>query len=336
MRKARGEFGRCTAIAACAAVAAGACGLGWTGERSGGAANLPTAAAGPYHRVPFDFDSPINEPYVLDDRAFSLEQPTALPRAAGGVRVWFGRVDPVTGAAAIAYAELPGLHDLPAVGPVVVLEATEPWERGRVTAPSVVDLGGGALALFYEGGAPDEPAIGRADSDDGGATWRKWAGNPVVAGVRAPGVAQLDGRWWLYAVEPGGRAIVRADSDDGLQWTPAERPAIEPRPGVDGAFDAYAVTDPHPLVRRTAAGRAVHGLFFAGADRPGEDGRVAIGYAGSFDADTWERFAGADPVLRSFGPPAAAPAAVVDGTSGILLFEERSAGRGRIAAAIHP
>ncbi len=319
------------------AAAAGGCGLGLTDERSGGAENLPTAGAGPYGRVPFDFDSPISEPFVVAERFASITDPTAVAVDAG-FDLWFGyvHVDDAPGTSQIWYAQLPGLHDLLAVGPEPALVADADWEAGRVARPSVVDLGGGHLVLFYEGGDPNAPAIGRADSTDGGATWQKHANNPVLAGAGNPGVVHLDGDWQLYVERPGPSAIYRADSADGVDWALAEAPVLEPRRGNLAAFDRVLVTDPAPVVRVTTTGRVAYGLFYSGRDRTAETGKVQVGYAGSADTETWERFLGDEPVLIENEAPVRSPTALIGATGGVMFFSEVSAGRGKIAAAVHP
>jgi hypothetical protein len=323
-------------IVAAAALIAGACGLGLTDERSGGAENLPTSGAGPYERIEFDFDSPINEPYVIEDRNASFRDPSALARGDGGFRLWFSRTA-AGGVPEIWSAELPGLHDLPDVGPNLAFAATDAWEMGRVEAPDVIEQPDGSLIMFYEAGDPTAPAIGRADSSDGGATWQKHAANPVLDGAGDPAAVEIeDGDWQLYATRAGADGIYRADSADGVAWTFAPAPVIQARPSLDGAFDRFEVGDPFAIAGRSSAGRTVIGLFFNGADGPDEDSDVAVGYAGSFDGEVWDRFLGADATLLSRELPVEGPTVVLAPRSGTMFFHEVSTGRGKIAAATHP
>jgi len=328
---------RARALAAIMAVATG-CGLGLTEERSGGADNLPTLGAGPYRRLPSEFETPINEPFLIENLRESFEDPSALPRDDGGFRLWFGHLD-LSGpdpASQIWYAELAVLTDGAVVGPEPALAATELWEAGRVAAPHVLDLGGGQLVMFYEAGDPADPAIGRADSDDGGGSWRKFTGNPVVTGLGSPTAVVIDGSWWMFGTSPTQPGIFRADSADGLDWNLAVAPVLDARPEVEGAFDRFDVGDPFAVAFRSRADQVFYGLFFNGADGPNEDSDVAVGYAGSFDTETWDRFQGIEPVLITRELAVQGPTVVIEPTRGVMFFTEVSAGRGKIAAATHP
>jgi len=319
-------------------IAAAGCGLGITGEESGGAENLPTLGAGPYRRVQPVVETPADEPVVLGAIRSSFEDPSALARAGGGFRLWFGFTDlsAADPASEIWYAEIPSVHDVPSVGPEPAFAASDAWEQGRVAAPNVVDLGGGALALFYEAGDPADPAIGRADSDDDGRTWRKHPSNPVLTGAGSPTAVLLDGQWTLFATVPGVDGIYRADSDDGVAWELTPGPEIWPRPATDGAFDRFGLGDPFAVAFRSEADQIFYGVFFNGADGPNEDSDVAVGYAGSFDADRWLRYGGLEPVLITREVPVEGPTVVLEPTRATMFVSEVSAGRGKILAATHP
>jgi hypothetical protein len=318
---------------------AAGCGLGLFEETTGGGDNLPTAGAGPYEKVEFREDSPITEPVVLEERFASLRDPSALPRDDGGFLLWFtyAHADAEPGTSEIHAAELPSLHDLPDRGPQPAIAADAAWEAGRVAAPSVVALPGGALAMIYEAGPPDAPALGRADSDDGGRTWRKHPDNPVADGLSSPAIAlALDGAWVMIAMRAGADGLFRADSPDGVAWTLAPDPVVTARPDEREAFDRAGVADPHLVIAETAIGRTRYGVFFAGAAEEEEDAAIAVGYAGSFDGWSWQRLFGPDPVLAGNLPSEHAPTAILDGTRGVMFVHEISAGKGQIVAAEHP
>lgn len=309
------------------------CGMGLFDEESGGANNLPTQGAGPYGKPDVDFDTPANEPHVLIDNQASLTDPTALPRDDGGFRIWFARQDDDPGPSAeIWRAEIPSIFDLPDVDPVAAMVADQGWEEGHVTEPSIIDRGNGTLVMFYRGGA-SSPGIGRADSTDGGRTWQKHGGNPVITGATAPSVALLDGQWSLFFTRPGSPGIFRAESSDGLSWNEGTDPVISHRPDLIGAFDRGLVADPHVSARVTAAGQRHYGLFFRGEDTEGD---ASIGYAGSFDGIEWVRFFGPDPILTSLPPSEYGPAAVLGSSTGTLFFSEERQNRQRIGVAVHP
>lgn len=316
------------------------CGLGLI-EDERHAQRLPDQGAGPYGKLPRDRDTPADEPYVLTEFLVHLRDPAALRRDDGGYRLWFGREEARAGAAGeIWMAGLPDLTERPDEEPRPVLVPDQPWEAGWVGAPAVLALPDGTLAMFYQGGQ-EAPAVGRADSGDGGATWQKHAGNPILIGAAAPSAARLpgapDGGWVLYTTRPDRPGIFRADSTDGLAWTPRPDPVLLPRADQPGTFDHHAVSDPYVVVRRTDLGTLHFGMFFAGADQEGEDATISVGWAGSFDGLAWHRFASPDePVLDPEGTSEHAPAVLLGPEGGVMFFHEVGQGTQRIAVAIHP
>lgn len=318
------------AIVLTSCVLSSGCALGLFDEDGGGADNLPTQAVGPYGKPEIDFDTPADEPFVLADRFASLWNPAALARDDGGFRVWYGREeDDLTD---LWGFELPGVTELPDVPPALVLAADAAWEQGRITSPSIVDLGGGHLVMFYEGGL-DDPAIGRADSTDGGATWQKHSANPVLAGALEPGAGVLEGEWFLFYTRSDQPGIFLADSADGVAWTPRPDPVVTARPQLRFAFDAAAVFNPFPVIERTPAGQRHFGLYFNGED---VDGDVSIGYAGSLDGEVWHSFSDEDPILDAGSPSEHGPTVVRSPVRGVMFFSEARQGRQRIAVATHP
>ncbi len=224
------------------------------------------------------------------------------------------------------------MEDLPDVPPTPAMVADASWEVGRVAAPAVIEEGG-RLVMYYEGGAPDAPSIGRAESTDGGVSWQKEPGNPVLADAAEPTAVRVDGQWYLYVTRPGQPGIFRAQSADGLAFDLDPTPVLMPRPELADAFDPVAVSDPFVIAGRTAAGQLHWGMFFNGIDAGGD---AAIGYAGSFDGVAWERFGGPDPVLTDGNPSENGPAAVLESARGFLFFQQVGQQRQRIAVALHP
>lgn len=316
-----------------------ACGVGPFDDEPGGRDNLPTRAAGPYAKTEIDFDTPADEPYVLADVTAHLRDPAPLARDGGGVRLWFTRESPDDGSGEIWYAELPGVHAVPDVPPRPALAASEPWEEDFVGEPTVIDLGGGHLVLYYRGGT-SAPAIGRADSLDDGASWQKSAGNPLLTGARSPAAALLADATALYFVDPEAAGIQAALAGDGLAFARLPEPVIAPRPGLEDAFDALAVGDPFALVTATLDDtEPVHvGLFFTGTRPGGEPGSLvdAVGYAGSYDGVSFARFFGADAVLEAGPPSEGSPGVIRVAAGGVLFFHELRQNRFAVAAALHP
>lgn len=318
---------------------AAGCGLGPFDDAPGGRDNLPTRAAGPYDKTEIDFATPADEPYVLADPTAHIRDPSPLARAGGGFRVWFTRGDPDDGGAEVWYAELPDVHSVPDVPARLALAADAAWEEGFVGEPSVVDLGGGQLVLYYRGGL-EAPAIGRADSTDGGASWQKHGDNPVLDGAVSPAAARLVDATALYFMDPDAPGIHAAIAADGIAFTREPAPVVERRPALADAFDTRAVGEPFALVTATRdEAEPVHvGLFFTGTRPGGEPGTLidSIGYCGSYDGLSFDRFFGADPVLEP-GPPSDGGAGVISvAAGGVLFFHELAQTRYRIGAALHP
>src|SRR5690606_34868560 len=189
--------------------------------------------------------------YVLYESAANYRDPAPLPRDGGGIRVWFTRQEPGSQEAEIWYAELPGILELPDRAPEPALVAADPWEEGAVAEPSILDLGGGHLVMYYRGGAC-APAIGRADSLDGGSSWERHPQNPLLPDAASPAIARLPGgQLLLYHTVPGHRGIRVATSDDGVAFQQRGEPVVTPRPGLPEAFDPDALTDPFALVTPT-------------------------------------------------------------------------------------
>jgi hypothetical protein len=177
--------------------------------------------------------------------------------------------------------------------------------------------------------------VGRADSDDEGASWQKHPENPVLALAAAPTAAVAEGAFLLYFERPGEPGIFRADSTDGLTWTAAAAPVLLPRSTTGGAFDRDGVGAPHLLRQVSAAGRPHHALFYAGARLAGDEPASAVGCAGSFDGWRFERYAGGAPVLHPGSPAEHGPTVLATAAGGVMFFHELTVGRGRIAAATH-
>ena len=312
------------------------CGLDPFGEAGGGADDLPTAGAGPYARFASDDSTPADEPFVLFDPNAELFAPAVLP-GGPGLRIWMSREVPGTpDDTQIYYGEVASPHDVPSSPPSLALAADQPWEQGRVGAPSVVDLGGKHLVMFYEAGTTS-PVIGRADSTDDGATWTK-VGAPVLADAQAPSAAFVHGAFHLFAVRTGSPDIWHATANDaaGDSFAFTSAPVMEPRPGVTKAYDADHLDEPCVVVETEQTGTVHWGLYavgFASAPSDAGSGTPGIGYAASFDGDTWERFGGA---AAQLSPTATGPAVLLTPAHGLMLYTDVKRGLRAIAAAHNP
>lgn len=295
-----------------------ACGLGWIEGQDDRTAGLPTAGAGPYTRLAADDSTPASEPRFLSDTRANLEDPSLLAGGAG-LRLWFTRRTDEPASSEIQYLEAPSAHVLPTVGPLTVLTASEAWEEGVVSSPSVVRDPAGGLVMFYQGGVTT-PAIGRAVSSDG-TSWTKDA-DPVLVDATSPSAVFVGGETWLFSTRPTEVGIWRAvDAGGGFAFDQA--PVILPRPDETKAFDRLAVFDPFALAVPTlAAGVTRVHLWFVGAtDEPAPAN--SIGYASTFDGLDWERFGGLKPMLSA---EATGPTVILQASTGLMLFEGTAAG----------
>ena len=150
----------------------------------------------------------------------------------------------------------------------------------------------------------------------------------------------------LYFTRPlpgGGSGIFAASSSDGVDFEVSAAPVVAARPDLDGAFDGIAVGDPFALVTPTldsgGSEPAQIGLFFTGTAANPDDSsmpRTAIGYAGSYDGQVFDRFFGADPVLDGGRASTTGPGVLRAPTRGTMLFTEPKQGRRAIAVAVTP
>ena len=331
------------AVAVAVGVAVGVvtgCGLGLIEDPGGGDSHLPTQGAGPYSKLVVDRETPADEPYVVAVFPMFLRDPSVVTRDDGGYRLWFSYQDDPAGAVSeIWTAELPALLELPDVGPDRALASDQPWEQGAVAAPCVVRVSETDLVMFYQGGV-SEPAVGLAESRDNGRTWTKHPSNPIVTDLVAPTAARLpDGEWLLYASRPDRSGILGLRSRDAVTWGDPTGPVIAPRPGVADAFDRDGVTDPWLVVRPTVTGHLHHALFYTGVlePDPDEEPDLSIGWAGSFDGLSFQRFASPEgPILDPGGTSEHGASVLLGPTRGVMFFSESHRGVQSIAAAVHP
>jgi hypothetical protein len=309
-----------------------ACGLGPFAGEGGGADNLPVSGTGPYLLLPADFDTPADEPYVLAQPIVCLLDPAVVERPDQGFDIYYTKVDDLT--REIWRGTLPSTQELIDGPPEQILVADSAWEQGSVGgAALVVDVQN--LVLYYHGGVA-QPAIGRALSTDGGRTFVKDAGNPIISEGLDPHVAVHEGRWYMAHVDPQEERILLRSSDDGISFEePTE--VLAARTAVDTAFDQLALRAPALDLQTTIDGGLHFGIFYSGLGYSNADDPIeSIGYLGSFDGVRWQRFMAGEPILQP-GPTGAGGASpIVGATSSLLFFHQLRQGRGRIAVATSP
>jgi len=300
---------------------------------------LPGASAGPYDRSVDDFNTPVEEPYVVAAGDANLSEPSPLRCEDGSFRLWFGYGSVGTSMGEIWTAEVPGFPLSRSISPERAMVRNQSWEEDWIGSPAVVAQSANQLVMFYQGGR-SEPAIGRADSADGGRTWVKHAQNPVLVNGQTPSaVRDVSGSWLLYITRSDIPGIFRGESPDGYRFDVDASPVLEPRKERDRAFDRDLVTSPWVIVTIATTGTVHYSMFFNGIALDSEGERVAaIGWAGSFDGREWVRFANPDEpiVAPSSGRSEFAPAAVVDSDLGWLFFSEQRRGVDAIAVAFGP
>jgi hypothetical protein len=293
-----------------ALLVAGACGTG--AAPAGGDQNLPNARVGPFRvlrtgettrKAPFIFDSGLwRDPEIvgLGDNSGARAR---LFLAGGGETIAF-----------LAFTDLDQAVDRGIGVPTRILEASEPWEMGALSAPAVL-AEGGRTVLFYAAGG----CIGRAVSLDG-ETFTREPATPVLCGdergpVTSPSITRgADGGLRLFHEHAGGLVESRARDADGFSFTLGETVLL---PSTDaGGYDVAGVGDPFALPLTSAeasvTGRTIRYLYYTAV---AADGNRTIGLAARFGDDgPFER--AREPVLTRYQPHA--PTALVLPTMTLL------------------
>lgn len=308
------------------------CGMGPFAGEGGGADNLPSAGAGPYTSIPADFDTPAEEPFVYSQPIVELLDPAVLAAEAGGFHIYYTKIE--DDRSEIWRVYLPEVGALIEGLPERVLEADVEWEEGQVGGASLVEDGQDLLLYYYAG--ETNTGIGRARSSNGGQSFTKELGNPLVVGAIDPYVVLHGERWFMVSGNADGSALALREGDDGITFSePTE--ILRPRRGVDTAFDQLELRAPALDVKTTLDGGLHFGVFYSGLGYgSGDDPLESIGYIGSFDGLQWQRFMAGEPILQP-GPGGAGGAAPLVGPSRSLLFyHQPRQGRGQIALATSP
>lgn len=181
------------------------------------------------------------------------------------------------------------------------------WDSKVASTPWAIQRRDGKIYLYYRGLSEHlkNESIGVAISDDGGQTFNKYSGNPILARKDFAGQPQsgpcclgvvnvcvtLEGQYLIcfegsYAGDDGRAAIFAAVSNDGLSFT-----AIN-----DGQpmFSAAQASAWH--VNRVANPRittfAEHGLYMLSYNGHFGSGRYALGVAFSRDLINWQDYGG--------------------------------------------
>lgn len=211
--------------------------------------------------------------------------------------------------------------------PETVLEASEPWERGRVFAPSALRARG-KIWLFYAA----QGGVGLAKSRDG-RSFIKEAGPVLTDNLGCGGVVDIaprdaslmvlpDGEFRLYFSQE--RHLCEAKSTDGANWqlveSPPEGKGVVLRVNEEpDAFDAASVSQPSASFALSPEGRLIVRIYYTGTDR---HGRSAIGMAARYGLDgPFSR--ATSPVLRTELAVEGAAALAFEGFT-LLYFTDRA------------
>lgn len=206
----------------------------------------------------------------------SLGGPFAL-RVAGGTSLYYsaaGGIGVATSVDGISFRKEPR--------PVLVRDATSPWETSEVTAPTVYVLPDGRVRMLYASGS----SIGEAESADG-VHFTRVDPDPATS-----------------VIEP---VLGPAPPAPPGSLLPNEKPP----------FDTARVGDPCASLRTTPAGRLLVRVLYTGADAAGA---TAIGFAARFgERGPLERQAA--PVY-SVGAKESAPALLEVGDTSYLYVQQ--------------
>jgi hypothetical protein len=273
--------------------------------------NLPTADVGPFTPLS-QAEVPAGDvpPFVFLEEAAAYREPCVIPAsgdASSPAVIMYAVAQGASGDVIVRtraddgrsfYGDGVDQQTNPSHRPPVVLTASQPWEGGSVSGPSVLRVGSEVWLYYAAAGG-----IGLAKSTDGGMTFQALA-QPVLGpaqGVgweftppRAPSVAVFpDGSFhMLYASGDAiGEAVStsgdagwqRAGKDPVLQASAYVDPSTLPE-GAPPPFDEGAVDDPLLVPSVDVAGRLVVRVLYTGYQAPiGASSRPsAIGVAGRF------------------------------------------------------
>ncbi len=232
-------------------------------------------------------------------------------QADGSVRVYFGKRGPGGG---ICYFDVdpaaPEKLKGKVVGPIITTGAAGTFDDDWVLCPEPVWVSKTHLRMYYaakkKGGFFAKVwSLGVADSTDGGETWTKYAGNPIMtatddvweSGATGFTSVERDGdgwRMWYLGTDTNGNAkkqIGYATSKDGYAWDRyAKNPVIAVNPNFEWERGAIAVA------RMIRDGKMIRTWYACYPD----NNTYAIGCAESVDGLTWFR-SPSNPILKGSG-----------------------------------
>jgi hypothetical protein len=315
------------------------------GESGGGSKNLPVSGGGPFRPLVPDPDIEINAPFVLQDNLTDLDDPSVLAEG-DALALWVTskrRIGAST-VTRIEHADAPlltrGFGDLQ-----VSLEASQPWEGGAVSAPSVL-RDGATWILFYAGGGSIGYAVGQ---DDAGHLWQKAPGPTLIANNAEEGTALASptavrvgdklrlfylagGLVWAaeapFADVAAGRAPAwtRVDADVS---TPVRDPVLRGAPFAIGLGRVWARS------ALTPAGRVRHDLYFTALTAT--EAMSTVGFASTHELAPYDlRYQVAPLPILPVRQTTRSGTMTPYGAGALLLYVQRLGSRDSIAAGLSP
>lgn len=255
----------------------------------------PTASAGPFREArpeELGSTSALPAPYLLRKENRRFREASALPlddRPLGETALYVVAEDVAGNPGGIYRFVAPDARRFSAAPESPVLTAEAAWEGASIGEPEAHRVGD-EIFVYYSG----RDGIGLARSRDGVSFTREPApvlgaegGGAWEAGAAPASPALLEvgpGDYRLFYAA-GGR-IGEARSSDGVRFERvSDAPALEPAGGGGGddpPFDSEAVAEPSAVLMRSAEGRLITRLYYAGR---GPGGKRAIGMAARFGTD---------------------------------------------------
>lgn len=249
----------------------------------------PNAAAGPFRALTRDELDTTKPPAVLRQKAAEYGEAgvLALDATAFGSTALYVAATLPAGPGIYRFVAPDARSFLQPDPATPVLAVSAAWEGGAVGGPNVVRRGD-EVWIYYSGAG----GIGLARSPDG-ITFEKhdgpvldangasaWEGGDAPASPAFLELAADDLRLFYEA----GSRIGEARSSDGVVWERLGEPVLEPAPpaGDEEPFDSVAVGDPEATLARSAEGRRIVRVYYAGSD---SQGGSSIGLAARYAAD---------------------------------------------------
>jgi lysophospholipase L1-like esterase len=189
-------------------------------------------------------------------------------------------------------------------GPIVATGPKGSYDDDWLIAPEPVRISGSHIRLYYSAKTASRPffeqawSLAFADSLDGGKTWRKHPGNPILTtgtdewergAIGFCSVEKEGGAWSMWYLGTNEKAVKQigyATSDDGVRWRRHEaNPVLPVDPG--NYWESMALAVPR-VIREGRLWKVWYASYGPGSLNGGQ-GPYAVGFAESIDGIRWSR-----------------------------------------------